>query len=62
MLSIAPSILRHPVHTTLSDIGATDRPSDVRETLRVRTNLPCISIGQQDFALFFKEPTYQMHT
>lgn len=62
VLSIALFNFRHPVHTTLSDIGATDRLSDVRETLQYVRTSPCISIGEQDFALFFKKPTYQMHT
>ncbi len=59
MLSIALFNFRHSVRTSLSDVGATDRLGDVRETLRYVRQSPCVSIGEQDFALFFKEPSYQ---
>ncbi|MGC3975992.1 MAG: hypothetical protein QM771_16645 [Nitrospira sp.] len=59
VLSVALFNFRLPVRTTLSDVGATDRLSDVRETLRYVRQSPCVSIGEQDFALFFQEPTYQ---
>jgi hypothetical protein len=62
MLSITLFNFKHPVHTTLSDIGATDRLSDVRETLQYVRQFPCVSIGEQDFALFFEEPSYQAQT
>lgn len=62
VLSIALFNFRRPVRTTLSDVGATDRLSDVRETLRYVRQSPCVSIGEQDFALFFEEPTYQTQT
>lgn len=62
VLSIDLFNFRHPVHTTLSDVGAADRLSDVRETLRYARQYPCVSIGEQDFALFFEEPTYQTQT
>ena len=59
VLSVALFNFRHAVRSTLSDVGATDRLSDVRETLRYVRQSPCVSVGEQDFALFFKEPTYQ---
>ncbi len=59
VLSIALFNFRHPVRTALADVGATDRLGDVRETLRYVRQSPCVSIGEQDFALFFKEPAYQ---
>lgn len=61
-MSIALFNFKHPVRTTLSDVGATDRLSDIRETLRYVRTSPCVSIAEQDFALFFKEPTYQAQT
>jgi len=62
VLSMALFNFKHPVRTTLSDIGATDRLSDVRETLRYVRSSPCVSLGEQDFALFFGEPAYQTET
>ena len=62
VLSIALFNFRHPVRTTLPDVGATDRLSDVRETLRYVRTSPCVSIGEQDFALFFEDPNYQTQT
>ncbi|MCW5799085.1 MAG: hypothetical protein KIT40_11325 [Nitrospira sp.] len=62
VLSIALFNFRHPVRTILSDVGATDHLSDVRETLRYVRQSPCVSIGEQDFALFFEEPHYQTQT
>lgn len=59
VLSMSLFNFRHPVRITLSDVGATDRLSDVRETLRYIRNSPCVSLGEQDFALFFGEPVYQ---
>lgn len=62
VLSIALFNFRHPVRASLSDVGATDRLGDVRETVRYVRTSPCVSIGEQDFALFFKEPAYQNQT
>ncbi|HQR14028.1 MAG TPA: hypothetical protein PLZ37_05665 [Nitrospira sp.] len=59
VLSVALFNFRHPVRTTLADVGATDRLSDVRETLQYVRTLPCASSGEQDFALFFEKPAYQ---
>ena len=59
VLSVALFNFRHPVRTTLADVGATDRLSDVRETLQYVRTLPCASRGEQDFALFFEKPAYQ---
>lgn len=62
VLSIALFNFKHPVRASLFDVGATDRLSDVRETLEYVRTSPCVSIGEQDFALFFEEPTYLTHT
>lgn len=59
VLSIALFNFRHPVRTSLSDVGATDRLGDVKETLQYVKQSPCVSIGEQDFALFFREPAHQ---
>ncbi|MEK6803916.1 MAG: hypothetical protein AABZ34_14800 [Nitrospirota bacterium] len=55
-LSVALSNFKHPVRTNLSEVGAIDRLSDVRETLRYVRTSPCASVGEQDFALFFDTP------
>jgi hypothetical protein len=60
VLSVVMSNFRHPVRTAPSDVGATDRLSDVRETLGYVRASPWISIGEQDFAVFFDDPTYQV--
>lgn len=60
VLSVALSNFRHPVQTTPSDVGATDRLTDVRETLRYVRASPWISVGEQDFAVFFDDSNYQV--
>lgn len=60
VLSITLSNFRHPVQTAPSDVGATDRLSDVRETLGYVRASPWISVGEQDFAVFFDPPSYQV--
>ena len=61
-LSVAIANFRHPVRTTLPDVGATDRLGDVKETLAYVRASPCVSVGEQDFALFFDTPRYQTET
>ncbi len=60
VLSVALSNFRHPVQTTSANVGATDRLSDVRETLGYVRTTPWISVGEQDFAIFFDDPSYQV--
>ena len=60
VLSVTLSNFRHPVQTALSDVGATDRLGDVRETLRYVRASPWISVGEQDFAIFLDDPSYQV--
>ena len=60
VLAVAVSNFRHHVRTAQSDVGATDRLSDVRETLGYVRASPWISVGEQDFAVFFDDPSYQV--
>lgn len=60
VLSVVVVNFRHPVRTTLSDVGATDRLSDVKETLEYVRAAPCVSVGEQDFAIFFDIPRFQL--
>lgn len=60
VLAFAVSNFRHPVRTAPSDVGATDRLSDVRDTLGYVRASPWISVGEQDFAVFFDDPSYQV--
>jgi hypothetical protein len=60
VLSITLSNFRHSVQTKLSNVGATDQLSDVRETLGYVRVSPWISVGEQDFAVFFDDPNYQV--
>lgn len=50
----------HPVARRQSDVGATDRLDDVRETAQYVRSHPWISVGEQDFAIFLDDPKYQM--
>ena len=59
VLTVAVSNFQHHVRTAQSDVGATDRLSDVRETLGYVRTSPWISVGEQDFAVFFDDPSYQ---
>lgn len=52
----------HPVARHQSDVGATDRLDDVRETAQYVRNRPWISVGEQDFAIFLDDPKYQMES
>lgn len=58
-LWVTLSNFKHPVRTHLPDVGASDRLSDVRETLQYVRRSPCASVGEQDFALFFHPPHFQ---
>lgn len=42
-------------------MGATDKLDDVRETRDYVRAHPWISVGEQDFAIFFDDPQYQAH-
>lgn len=50
---------RHPVIRRQSDVGATDKLEDVRETTGYVRAHPWISVGEQDFAIFFDDPKNQ---
>lgn len=52
----------HPVARRQSDVGATDRLDDVRETARYVRNHHWISVGEQDFAIFLDDPKFQMES
>lgn len=58
--SVAVVNFRHPVRAMLADVGAADRLSDVKETLEYVRAAPCVSVGEQDFAIFFESPRFQL--
>jgi ElaB/YqjD/DUF883 family membrane-anchored ribosome-binding protein len=49
----------HPLITTASEVGSTDRLHDIRETTGYVQDHPWTSVGEQDFAVFFDDPRYQ---
>lgn len=49
----------HPLITTASDVGSTDRLHDIRETTGYVRDHPWASVGEQDFAVFFDDARYQ---
>lgn len=49
----------HPLITTASEVGSTDRLHDIRETTGYVRDHPWASVGEQDFAVFFDDPHYQ---
>ncbi len=57
---ISVSNFQHPVVVTARDVGATDRLDDVRETTAYVHDHPALSVGEQDFVIFFDDPGYQM--
>jgi ElaB/YqjD/DUF883 family membrane-anchored ribosome-binding protein len=57
LLSIAN--LWHPLITTASEVGSTDRLHDIRETTGYVRDHPWTSVGEQDFAVFFDDARYQ---
>ena len=60
VLYVAISNLRHPVIVSPYNVGATDRLNDVRETVQYVRTHPAVSVGDQDFVIFFDDPQYQM--
>lgn len=59
ILSVTLANFRHPVLRRQSDVGATDKLEDVRETTEYVRAHPWISVGEQDFAIFFDDPQNQ---
>ncbi len=51
---------RHPVVAVESEVGATDRLHDVRETTHYVHDHPTLSVGEQDFVIFFDDPRFEM--
>lgn len=49
----------HPLITTAPDVGSTDRLHDIRETTGYVRDHPWVSVGEQDFAVFFDDSRYQ---
>lgn len=49
----------HPLITTASDVGSTDRLHDIRETTGYVREHSWVSVGEQDFAVFFDDSRYQ---
>lgn len=49
----------HPLITTASEVGSTDRLHDIRETTGYVRDHPWTSVGEQDFAVFFDDPRHQ---
>ena len=62
ILRLTIANLWHPVSRQQSDVGATDRVDDVRETAQYVRSHPWISVGEQDFAIFLDDPKYQMES
>jgi len=60
ILHLAIANFWHPVARHQSDVGATDRLDDVRETAQYVKSHPWISVGEQDFAIFLDDPKYQI--
>ncbi len=50
----------NPVITVASEVGSKDRLEDVRETTTYVRGHPWVSVGEQDFAIFFDDPKYQL--
>ncbi len=50
----------HPVITVASDVGNKDRLQDVRETTAYVRDHAWVSVGEQDFAVFFDDPRHQL--
>ncbi|ULA65220.1 MAG: hypothetical protein LZF86_190523 [Nitrospira sp.] len=49
----------HPLVTAASEVGGTDQLHDIRETTGYVWDHPWVSVGEQDFAVFFDDPHYQ---
>ncbi len=50
----------HPVITLASEVGSKERLGDVRETAVYVRDYPWVSVGEQDFAVFFDDSRYQL--
>ena len=50
----------HPVITLASEVGSKERLGDVRETAVYVRDYPWVSVGEQDFAIFFVFFRYQL--
>ncbi|MGQ0556417.1 MAG: hypothetical protein ACT4PN_10815 [Nitrospiraceae bacterium] len=50
----------HPVMTIASEAGSKDRLDDVRQTTAYVRDHPWVSVGDQDFVIFFDDPKYQL--
>lgn len=50
----------HPVITVASEVGSKDRLEDVRETTAYVRDHAWVSVGDQDFAIFFDDPRHQV--
>jgi hypothetical protein len=60
LLYLTVSNLRHPVIVVESEVGATDRLDDVRETAHYVHDHPTLSVGEQDFVIFFDDPRFEL--
>ncbi len=49
----------HPLVSEAFEVGGTDKLHDIRETMSYVREFPWISVGEQDFAVFFDDPRYQ---
>lgn len=49
----------HPLMSAAFEVGGTDKLHDIRETTTYVRDFPWISVGEQDFAIFFDDPRYQ---
>ncbi|MEO8338853.1 MAG: hypothetical protein ABI604_03935 [Nitrospirota bacterium] len=54
------SNFRHPVVAVETEVGSTDRLHDVRETTHYVHDHPTLSVGEQDFVIFFDDPRFEM--
>lgn len=61
VLTLHISNLWHPVITTAADVGSKARLEDIRETTDYVLNHAWVSVGEQDFAVFFDDPKYQIN-
>lgn len=49
----------HPLITDALEVGDTDKLMDIRETTTYVRDFPWMSVGEQDFAIFFDDPRYE---
>lgn len=50
----------HPVMTIASEVGSKDRLDDVRQTTAYVRDHPWVSVGDQDFGIFFDDLNHQL--